>query len=241
MFLFDEKILEFFFFLHNLILILNQMSFKLEYFAVRGLAEVIRILFAVNKTTYEDVRLPFDVETYAHPEQDALKAAGYFDINMGRVPILTYTGPDGIVTIGQSRTIERFVSKKLGLMGSNDNEAALIDMITEHVRDIKQKYADSKVGKKGEELEAAKTKFITEDLAVWFGKLEKTLSGTDGFAIGNKISYADVAIHNLVKDYFDDLAGAAAATSAAPRVAASAEKVAVAAADWFANRPVTKF
>jgi hypothetical protein len=114
-------------------------------------------------------------------------------------------------------------------------------MIGEHVRDIKQKYNDSKAGKKGEELDAAKAKFMGEDLAVWFGKLEKTLSGTNGFAVGDKISYADVVIHNLVKDFFDDLAGASAAAATAPRVAASAETVSVAAAQWFATRIVTKF
>jgi hypothetical protein len=217
------------------------MSYELQYFAVRGLGEVTRVLFAVGKQEYVDTRYPFDQETYQHPESDVLKAAGAFDINMGRVPLLVYSGPDSNVTIGQSKAIERFVSKKLGLFGSNDNEAALIDMIGEHVRDIKQKYNDAKAGKKGEELDAARTKFIGEELAVWFGKLEKTLSGTNGFAVGDKISYADVVIHSLVKDYFDDLAGAAAAAATAPRVAASAESVSVAAAQWFATRIVTKF
>ena len=69
-------------------------------------------------------------------------------------------------------------------MGSNSIEAALIDMVTEHVRDIKQAYNDAKAGKTGDDQKAAKTEFITnlEKLPSWFAKLENTLSG-NGFGI----------------------------------------------------------
>lgn len=43
---------------------------------------------------------------------------------------------DGI-TIGQIRAMERFLSKRIGLMGSTAAEEALIDCITEHCRDLK--------------------------------------------------------------------------------------------------------
>jgi len=77
---------------------------------------------------------------------------------------------------------KRFIARESGLMGSNSIEAALIDMVTEHVRDIKQAYNDAKAGKTGEEQKAAKIEFITnpEKLPSWFAKLEKTLSG-NGF------------------------------------------------------------
>ncbi len=190
---------------------------------------------------FEDFRYPIDTTTFARPEFDADKATGAFDVNLGRLPILQYSGAEGTATLGQSKSIERFVAQKLGLFGSNAVEAAQIDMIAEHVRDIKQKYNDAKVGKKDQELTDAKDKFIKEDLPSWFGKLDKTLSGTAGFAVGDKISLADVTIHHIVKDYFDDLAGAAAAASAFPRIVSSVESVSAAAQTWFDSRPVTKF
>eukprot|EP01034_Spumella_vulgaris_P001323 gene1323-1740_t len=116
------------------------MSFTVKYFNFRGPAEVTRVLFAIAKVEFTDFRYPIDSTTFACPEFDAEKAAG----------------DGGAVTLGQSKTIERFVAKKLNLFGSNDNEGALIDMIAEHVRDIKQKYNDAKAGKKDAELEAAK-------------------------------------------------------------------------------------
>ncbi len=215
--------------------------YTLKYFDGRGPAEVTRIMFAIAKTSFVDVRLAFDLKAHKSVDFDAMKEAGECDINLGRLPIFTYKGPEGEVTFGQSKTIERFVAKKLGFMGSNDNEAALIDMVAEHVRDIKQKYSDAKSGKKDEDLTAAKAKFVSEDLPAWFGKLEKCLTGTEGYAIGNKLSLADISIHHIVKDYLDDLEGAAAATSACPRIQSAAEAVQVAGQEWFDTRPKTVF
>lgn len=217
------------------------MSFTLKYFNGRGVAEITRVLFAVAKVSYVDHRFPIDFSTYSRPEFDEAKAAGLFDINMGRLPILEYSGPEGTITLGQSKTIERFIAKKLGLFGSNDFEAAQIDMVSEHVRDIKQKYNDIKSGKKDAELQAAKEKFMKEELPVWFEKLEKSLSGINGFAIGSSVSLADVSIFNIVRDYFDDLPTASAATANAPKLATSAETVSLIAADWLSSRPSTPF
>ena len=111
---------------------------------------------------------------------------------MDRAPVLVYKG----TSIGQSKSMERFLAKKLGFAGANEIEEAQIDQISEHVRDIRTKYADARVGKTGDELEAAKATFIAEALPVWMEKLEKTLPGTN-FAVGDKMSLADVYIQQL--------------------------------------------
>jgi hypothetical protein len=77
-----------------------------------------------------------------------LQSARDFAVNMDRAPVLLYTEAGTTTTIGQSKAIERFVARKLGLYGSNEIESALIDIICEHIRDIKQKYSDVKTGKK---------------------------------------------------------------------------------------------
>lgn len=154
---------------------------------------------------------------------------------MGRAPLLIY---DGSVTIGQSKTIERFVAKKLGFMGSSDEDGARIDMICEHIRDIKQKYNDSKSGKKDEVLAEAKSTFINVDFPKWLAKLEKCLD-CSGYAIGDRLSLADISIQQLIQDYFDDKEGAAKATEGLPKISASVAVVATAAEAWFASRPAT--
>ena len=70
------------------------------------------------------------------PEFDAAKAAGKLDANLGRLPLLEVDGQ----VFGQSKTIERFVAKRVGMMGATPIEEAQIDCICEHLRDCKDKY-----------------------------------------------------------------------------------------------------
>lgn len=207
-----------------------------RYFDLRGLGEIARVILAIAKVEYKDVRYPIDVTTFARPEFDKDSAAGVFDVNMCRLPILEVDGWE----IGQSRAIERFLARRHGLMGSNDLEAAYIDCLSEHVRDIKQKYADARAGKKDEALAEAKANFLSNELPKWLEKLEKCLKG-DGFAVGDKISLADINIHSLIADYFDDKEAALAACANCPKLLASTAKVQEAAGEWFETRPKTAF
>ena len=59
-----------------------------------------------------------------------------FDANLKRLPVLEVQGE----MIGQSRAIERFVAKDLGLMGKGKIDEAKIDAICEHVRDLRDAY-----------------------------------------------------------------------------------------------------
>ena len=194
-------------------------------------------MLAIAKVEYEDKRFPINVEDFSKPEFDEAKATGAFATNMDRAPTFTIDG----VTFGQSKTIDRFIARKYGFMGATDIEGAQIDMLTEHCRDVRQKYADVRAGKKDDDLAAAKTAFVGTDLATWAAKIEKCVVGTDGFTVGDKLSLADITFYLLVKDHFDDKEGAAAAFACAPNTLAAVAKVEEAAAEWIAARPDTKF
>lgn len=140
--------------------------------------------------------------------------------------------------IGQSKTIERFVAKKTGFYGSNEIEEALIDMICEHIRDIKTKYSDAKSNKSGDELVAAKNAFVTVDLPEWMSKLEFCV-GKDGFSVGSKLSLADVSIYLLLNEFFDDKSAAVASIASCPGLTSISAGVAIAGKVWFDSRPVT--
>ena len=145
---------------------------------------------------------------------------------------------DGKPVVGQSKAIERFLAQRLGLYGANDIEGAQVDMIGEHVRDIKDAYAKAKAAGNAD-------KFLAEDLPTWLQKLGKCVqqTGTPGYAVGNKISLAGLQIYNLVVDYFDNKDAAAAAAKTAPAVAAIVDNVASndKLKAWLAARPVTMF
>jgi glutathione S-transferase len=53
---------------------------------------------------------------------------------MGTVPVLTV----GTISIPQSKAIERFVARRLGLLGIDSFEEALVDSICELIRDLEQ-------------------------------------------------------------------------------------------------------
>jgi glutathione S-transferase len=205
------------------------------YFNARGVVEAARICYAIKGFTYEDFRYPIDSTTWARPEFDADKAAGKFVDNMDRLPLLQV----GETCIAQSKAIERFVAKTVGMMGSNDVEAAQIDAIGEHIRDIKDKYNDAKRGKEGDALEEAKKVFATTGLEEWLGKLEKALPGSSGFAVGSAISLADVQLFTF-SDFFDAKDESKASFAKFSKISASIAAVESAAANWLATRPVTK-
>ena len=145
---------------------------------------------------------------------------------------------DGKPVLGQSKAIERFLAQRFGLYGANDVEGAQVDMIGEHVRDIKDAYAKAKAAGNADA-------FLKADLATWLQKLEKCVkqTGTPGYAVGNKLSLAGLQIYALIVDFFDDKEAAAAAVKTAPAVAAIVDNVAAneKLKAWLAARPVTVF
>lgn len=86
-------------------------------------------MLSVSKTPFEDVRFTPEGEG----SMADFKAKGVLAPNLNRAPILYYKGQP----ISQSKTIERFVARKLGFMGADEIEEAQIDAITEHIRDVK--------------------------------------------------------------------------------------------------------
>ena len=98
-------------------------SLRLLYFNARGLAETSRILLALAQVDYIDYRFPIQVidpvnHVYIREEFDAYKASGKLDSSMGKLPVLEITEGDKTVVIPQSKAIERYISKRWGLMGS---------------------------------------------------------------------------------------------------------------------------
>ena len=155
---------------------------------------------------------------------------------MGRLPILTV---DGKYQIGQSKAIERYLAKKFGFFGSTLEEEARIDSIGEHIRDLVQQFSTAK-GKPADEVDAAKAKFYA-DLPSWFAKLEKVLDG-DRFAVGDKLSLADVYIRQFLKDLMGaDKAALAQAATGFTKILGITLNVEASAKSYFDSRPQHPF
>jgi len=163
------------------------------------------MILAVAGEEYEDFRYKFsfstpgDFSTIKREEFDADQAAGKLDYAMGKVPLLQ-AGPD--FQLPQSKAIERYLAGRFGLMGSTPEEAAWVDAVCEHVRDVNDAYRSKGLfGMKDEEKKAEITKkWFGEELPAFLKKLEAALPGPDGHAVGGKTSLADIVLFKLLKD-----------------------------------------
>merc|ERR1719454_2164648 len=93
------------------------------------------------------------------PEFDKAKEEGLLVPSMGKLPVFEVGG----VRVGQSKAIERFVAKKVGMMGADDIEAFQIDALCCNVIDIKEAYNKAKAAGGDNKEEAQKT-FVSEKL-----------------------------------------------------------------------------
>jgi len=222
----------------------GKAAYKLTYFDARGVAELSRIALVAAGVDFEDARFPISMEggKPSVPEFTAAKASGALTVNMDRVPILEIPGGP---TIGQSRTIERFVARRHALYGADEMEAALVDMVVEHSRDIKEAFgrAVPPFGPESEEKAAKRDAWYAEALGDWLQRLERALppSDNDAYAVGAVLSLADLAIWQLLRDTFSDAERARKAAASCTRLNAIADQVAAmpAVAGWLANRPQT--
>lgn len=182
--------------------------FQLKYFDIRGAAETCRILFALGSEEYDDVRYEMTPGTMEAPAFKQAKENGDLAINLDRAPILIT--PDGNSAIGQSKAIERFLAKRYGLFGSNDVQAAQIDCVTEHCRDVKdaqmRKRFSAFVKDRSDEDKAADQKqWFDEDLPALLAKIDRAIQETShakGCAVGDSMSLADLTIFGLLSDGF---------------------------------------
>ena len=100
----------------------SSSSYKLIYFAGRGLAETSRMLFKAAGQEFEDYRYPLTMQDgqFTRPEWDADKSKYIYE----KIPVLEIDG--GKYTIAQSKAVERFLARRFNMFGNNDIEAALI-------------------------------------------------------------------------------------------------------------------
>ncbi len=100
----------------------SSSTYKLIYFAGRGLGETSRMLFKAAGQQFEDYRYPIVIKDgqYIRPEWDADKSKYIYE----KIPVLEIDGGKHI--IAQSKAIERFLARRFNMLGSNDIEAAVI-------------------------------------------------------------------------------------------------------------------
>eukprot|EP00177_Eucheuma_denticulatum_P001051 GFKZ01001915.1.p1 GENE.GFKZ01001915.1~~GFKZ01001915.1.p1 ORF type:complete len:190 (+),score=48.29 GFKZ01001915.1:460-1029(+) len=135
----------------------------------------------VGHIPFEDDRISFEQWKELRPSTPFLS-----------LPILTVDGS----VMAQSVAIERYLAKLAGLYPSDPLAALKVDEIRDTLVDVMMavfKYRGDDKEKQREERE----RFVREDVPRYLGGLEKRLKvfgGTDGWAVGEEMTMADLAI-----------------------------------------------
>jgi glutathione S-transferase len=213
-------------------------NIELHYWGGRGLMEPARQMLAIAGKTFVDGR---------HGEPTGDMAA-----NLGRMP--TINTSQGAV--GQSSAIYFYTAAASNLLGDNTFEAAKCLEIMAHLQEVKTEWyklvpwgatpsdetLDTWFDSGASDTEGPAQGRGTRFLTWWMGRIQAGLTGTNGFAVGNRLSLADVLLYNA---FAESLTAAEApemsedkrspwgskarsdkALAAFPRIAASVAKVA---------------
>eukprot|EP00602_Paraphysomonas_sp_CaronLab_P006794 CAMPEP_0185017856 /NCGR_PEP_ID=MMETSP1103-20130426/732_1 /TAXON_ID=36769 /ORGANISM="Paraphysomonas bandaiensis, Strain Caron Lab Isolate" /LENGTH=228 /DNA_ID=CAMNT_0027547451 /DNA_START=59 /DNA_END=742 /DNA_ORIENTATION=- len=172
------------------------MALTLNYWNGRGLMEIPRIMLAISGK--------FPGEDYVDARHSS--PCDNLEANLGRMPVITV----GSESVGQSAAINFYVATECGLMGSSTLEGAQIIAICEHLKELMDAYRtllpwgqepDAKNLDKwfNEGAMDVTGPAVGQDRSIrylhWFaGRIEACL-GSNGFAVGSKLSLADVFIN----------------------------------------------
>ncbi|XP_039614181.1 glutathione S-transferase P-like isoform X2 [Polypterus senegalus] len=158
--------------------------YTITYFQVKGRCGAIRLLLADQGQDWKEDIVAFDVWM-----KGDLKGTCTF----GQLPKFQ----DGNFTLFQSNAILRYLARKHGLYGKNDEEHALIDMMNDAVEDLRLKYIKLIY----QNYDAGKDQYIT-DLPGDLCKFENILTkNKGGFLVGDKISFADYNLLDLMMNH----------------------------------------
>lgn len=164
-------------------------SIKLTYFDMQGRAEQIRLAFFMSGVQFEDVRL-------THEEFATIKAS----LPYGQVPILEVDG----VAVAQTFALLRYAGTITGLYPVNDPLlAAKVDEVIGHIDETYTACDPSFFETDPEKKKAMREVLTNETLPASLGSLEKRLikwkTTKSEYALGDKLSIADLVLHSTVQ------------------------------------------
>ncbi|KAJ3110602.1 Glutathione S-transferase P [Phlyctochytrium bullatum] len=185
-------------------------SFKLIYFKVRGLSERTRLILSAGKAAWTESHVSDDWHnpdpSLSVPAREASGANEFF----GQVPILVeYQDGEEVFRMTQSKAIERFAAKKVGLCGGGEGissaqaarEEAWLDMLWESwagdfVQAIRKAMADNKGDDAG--FNKAHRELLLKQLETQ-EKFLKVNRAKGPFYLGDRLSYLDTNVFTMLE------------------------------------------
>lgn len=178
----------------------GEHHYKLVYFPFRGRAEYIRYMFAVAGVPYEEETVKLE-EWSSRKSSTVFEQLPYLDVDNGRH------------MVGQHIAIGRYLAKKFGLDGANEEEHSKADMYVDWFSELWGKLAPfiKAVFHKDDSLaNKEKKEFLENCLPQFLKKYETFLNlNSTGWLVGDKPTWADIYLAefmNRIQDTIDPTA-----------------------------------
>ncbi|XP_023646292.2 glutathione S-transferase P-like [Paramormyrops kingsleyae] len=155
--------------------------YTITYFPVRGRCSAMKMLMSDHGQQWKDINVSYE---------DWMKGDIKKTLTFGQLPKFE----DGSLVLFQSNAILRYLGRKHGAYGKDDAECALIDMMNDSIEDLRVKY----IRLIYQDYENGKDRYIKElpDQLKYFEKI--LASNPKGFLVGDKMSYADYNLFDLL-------------------------------------------
>merc|ERR1711935_236450 len=164
---------------------------KFAYWNCQGLGQPVRMVLKFNNEAYEDTA--YDLRTPDDWHKIAKSKLGSEGLPFPNLPYYI----DGDIKLSQSSTVLKHVGRKYNMYGTNDTEAAQIDMLIDVSMDMR--YGLAMAAYAQPDFEQMK-KDMTERFQPVFKKVSEFL-GSKKYLMGDSVTVADFPMYHAMKYY----------------------------------------
>ncbi|ESP04549.1 hypothetical protein LOTGIDRAFT_237303 [Lottia gigantea] len=165
---------------------MTMVSYKIEYFNVRGRCESIRYLLTDNDLKYTEDMIQFEEWSEKYKPK----------MPYGQAPAVY----DGDFQLVQSNSILRYLGRKHGLYPTCEKEAYKVDMLNDGVEDLRVLYIKL-IYNNYDDGKADYIKELPARLKPFENILKVNGAGESGFAANNKLSFLDYNLFDLLDNH----------------------------------------
>ncbi|CEM30532.1 unnamed protein product [Vitrella brassicaformis CCMP3155] len=169
------------------------MGIKIIYFPFKGRAEPVRLALTIAGIDFEDTRVTG--EEFAKMKADGVLPFGQF-------PIIEVDGKP----LAQSVAQLIYAGRLAGLIPSDTWEEAKVMEFQMGIEDIVTAMIPALMEKDEAKKMEMKKELADVTFPKWFGYMEK-LAGDGGYAVGSKLTIADLSLYNLMSWLKDGIVG----------------------------------
>ena len=178
-------------------------EFELGYWAIRGLAQPIRFLFAYRDVPFAEVRLGVRPDgTLMDRDEESRDWAGHrkdIDFPFPNLPYLIDRTGSGEIRLTQSNAILRHLGRRFDLYGADGRDHALIDVLLDEAYDYRNWIIDTCYVDKEDYL-VTHQEFVRTAIPRYLDGFERYLDGAGGNShfVDSGISIVDFVLYELL-------------------------------------------